>query len=159
MCDYSLHGFANRLAVEGEELEVYRFATRSIGLAAPAELNPPRPTREPGIWATIRAWFISSFEPQVNAVCIPPGTRLIVRDIPERLQRELGVAGEEQVVFMQLTDAPYSYRDGIRFENGNELLLQRLDEGQRVQVLRLGSTEDEPRAGRAEGEREFALRP
>jgi hypothetical protein len=69
------------------------------------------------------------------------------------------VAGEEQVVFMQLTDAPYSYRDGIRFENGNELLLQRLDEGQRVQVLRLGSTEDEPRAGRAEGEREFALRP
>jgi hypothetical protein len=158
MCDYSLHGFANRLAVEGEELEIYRFATRSIGLASPSDVHPPKPAGKPGFWATIRAWFNSSFEPQVRAVCIPPGARLIVRDIPERLQRELGVNCVEQVAFAQLTDAPYSYRDGIRFESGKEVLLQRLDEGQRVHVLRLGSAEDEPRGERFEGEREFAYR-
>jgi hypothetical protein len=158
MCDYSLHGFASRLAIEGEELEIHRFATRSIGLASPADLYPPKPATRPSFWAAIRAWFNTSFEPQVQAVCIPPGARLIVRDIPERLRRELGVNCVEQVAFTQLTDSPYSYRDGIRFENGKEVLLQRLDEGQRVHVLRLGSGEDEPRGRGIEGEREFAYR-
>ena len=33
MCDYSLAHFPNRLAVEGEQLVVHRFATRTLGLA------------------------------------------------------------------------------------------------------------------------------
>ena len=40
MCDYSLGGLPNRLAVEGEELIVHRFPTQSIGLASPADLEP-----------------------------------------------------------------------------------------------------------------------
>ena len=36
MCDYSLAGIPNRLAVEGEELAVHRFPTGSIGLASPS---------------------------------------------------------------------------------------------------------------------------
>ena len=34
MCDYSLAGLRTRLAVEGEELVVYRFPTGSIGLTS-----------------------------------------------------------------------------------------------------------------------------
>ena len=34
MCDYSLCGIPNRLAVESEELVVYRFSTGSIGMAS-----------------------------------------------------------------------------------------------------------------------------
>src|SRR6516164_7099987 len=34
MCDYSLAGLPNRLAVEGEQLLVYRFTTGAMGLAS-----------------------------------------------------------------------------------------------------------------------------
>jgi hypothetical protein len=37
MCDYSLGGLPNRLAVDGEELIVHRFPTHSIGLASAAD--------------------------------------------------------------------------------------------------------------------------
>ena len=33
MCDYSLAGVRNRLAVEGEQLVVQRFSTGALGLA------------------------------------------------------------------------------------------------------------------------------
>jgi len=39
MCDYSLGGLANRLAVDGEELIIHRFTTNSIGLASAADLQ------------------------------------------------------------------------------------------------------------------------
>ncbi len=75
------------------------------------------------------------------AVCVPPGARLLVRDIPARLQLELGLESEaEKVVFTQ-TSASASFRDAIRFRNGTDLLLQRLSEGQRVHVLALSSEE------------------
>jgi len=35
MCDYSLAGNPNRLAVEGEELVVHPFPTGALGLASP----------------------------------------------------------------------------------------------------------------------------
>lgn len=74
----------------------------------------------------------------VPAVCIPPGARLMLRDIPEQLQRELSVGPAEEVTFTQITANSHSYRDALRFRNGHELLLQRLNEGQRVRVLALG---------------------
>jgi hypothetical protein len=94
------------------------------------------------LWWKIRAWFNTETEPQARAVCIPPGAQLIVRDIPERLQHELCIGTTEEVTFVQLSDAPYSYRDGIRFKNGKDILLQRLDEGQRVDVLALTLAEE-----------------
>ena len=36
MCDYSLAGIPNRLAVEGEELVVHPFPTGALRLASPA---------------------------------------------------------------------------------------------------------------------------
>jgi hypothetical protein len=71
----------------------------------------------------------------VHRVRILPGTRLLVRDIAEPLQNELGISWIEKVVFTEIASASGAFRDGIRFLNGREILLQRLQEGQRVRVL------------------------
>lgn len=122
MCDYSLHSINNRLAVEGEHLVVYRFLTGSIGLTPPASVIRPM---------------------EACAVCVPPGARLLLTDIPESIQREAGVGPQEEVTFTELTMQAYTYRDAVRFRNGKELLLQRLEPGQRVRVLDFSSTAEE----------------
>jgi hypothetical protein len=132
MCDYSLAGLRTRLVVEGEELVVYRFPTGSLGLTSPAELEAhPK---------EFRGWQ-SLFDPRKVpcAVCIPPGARLLLRDIPEHLQRQLGVGAVENVVFTQVSAEAYQFRDAVRFTNGRGVLLQWLRCGQRVDVLSLCS--------------------
>src|SRR5438045_210685 len=59
MCDYSLAGLPNRLAIEGEQLVVYRFTTRAMGLTPSC----------PGL-----KQFLFSYS--TPAVCIPPGARI-----------------------------------------------------------------------------------
>jgi hypothetical protein len=121
MCDYSLAGIPNRLAVDGEQLVACRFSTRSMGLTS----------RDASLW---RSWF-----KQTPAVCVPPGSRLLLRDIPKDLQRQFDVQATEEVTFVQLSAEAYQYRDAVRFRNGREVLLQRLKCGQRVRVLSLCS--------------------
>jgi hypothetical protein len=58
-------------------------------------------------------------------------------DIPESLQRELGIGPEEAVTFTQTTAMANTYHDAVRFGNGRQVLLQVLKEGQRVRVLSL----------------------
>ena len=118
MCDYSLAGISNRLAVEGEQLVVHRFSTDSLGLASPC----PSP--------------LSKGTP---AVCIPPGARLRLRDIPQDLQLRFSLNATEEVIFVQQSAEAYRYRDAVRFQNGREILLQRLVCGQQVEVLSLAS--------------------
>ena len=65
MCDYSLAGIPNRLATEGEQLMVYRFSTGARGLTSP----------NASLW---RFW-----SKQTPAVCVPPGARLLLNDIPK----------------------------------------------------------------------------
>ena len=146
MCDYSLMSLPNRLAVAGEELVVHRFELGSMGLASASDVCRSRQVpeiRERGFWAQLKRFFFPPVLDQCPAVCIPPGARLLVRDIPERVQRELKIAEPAQeVVFTQL--ATVGFRDAIRFPNGKELLLQRLAEGQRVRVLALSSDEPDP---------------
>src|SRR5713226_8005699 len=120
MCDYSLAGIPNRLAVEGEQLVVHRFSTGSLGLASPC--SP----------------LLSKATP---AVCIPPGARLRLRDIPEAFQLRLGLNATEEVTFVQLSAEAYQYRDAVRFQNGREILLQKLDCGQQVEVRSLASAD------------------
>ncbi|HZP32215.1 MAG TPA: hypothetical protein VFB23_02540 [Candidatus Acidoferrales bacterium] len=134
MCDYSLMGVPNRLANEGEDLVVHRFRTGSIGLISDHDLAE---VKAAGVWATLKGLFHSSGPTQATAVCIAPGARLLLRDIPEELQRSIKIGGSEEVVFTQLTAEVNTYRDAVRFGNGAELLLQRLREGQRVKVLRM----------------------
>ena len=140
MCDYSLMCVPNRLAREREELVAHRFTTGSMGLASDLDLHP-RPVRSVPSKRTFCSMVKQIFDsPEANplpAVCLPPGAHLVLRDIPGELQRELGVGPAEEVTFTQLTAASHCYRDAVRFRNGHEILLQRLNEGQRVHVLAL----------------------
>jgi hypothetical protein len=149
MCDYSLLAIPNRLAVEGEPLVVHRFQTGAMGLAPAAEIAVPAtelhvPTKGRGWWSALKNCFAPSPAKVVCAVCVPPGARLLLRDIPERLQRECRVGAAEGVTFTQISATEYHYRDAVRFSNGREVLLQRLEEGQRVEVLCLSVREELP---------------
>jgi hypothetical protein len=134
MCDYSLAGLRTRLAVEGEELVVYRFPTGSIGLTSAFEVAAHK--KEFRGW---QHWFNPRETP--CAVCIPPGARLCLRNIPEHLQRQLGVGTAETVVFTQVSAEAYQFRDAVGFRNGREVLLQLLNCRQKVEVLSLCSGE------------------
>jgi len=144
MCDYSLMAVPNRLAQEGEDLVAHRFPTGSLGLASPADLKriaTPPPERR-SWWCSVKEFFNPAQAAPVPAVCIPPGSRLELQDIPVRLQRDLGVEAVEAVTFTQISPAANSYRDAIRFSNGREVRLQELREGQRVRVLDLTMAEE-----------------
>lgn len=145
MCDYSLMAVPNRLAREGEGLVAHRFPTGSLGLASPVDLkraaDQPSPARR-GFWRSLSEFFNPPKAVPVPAVCIPPGARLHLQDIPVRLQHELGVGASEDVVFTQISAAVNSYRDAVRFSNGREVRLQELREGQRVVVLDLSTAEE-----------------
>jgi len=145
MCDYSLMAVPNRLAREGEELVAHRFPTGSLGLASPKDLkcaaDPPAPRRQ-SFWRAAKEFFNPPKTKPVAAVCIPPGARLELQDIPARLQHDLGVGPVEPVTFTQISAAVNSYRDAVRFLNGREVRLQDLREGQRVRVLDLSVAEE-----------------
>jgi hypothetical protein len=153
MCDYSLHTFPNRLAADGEDLVVHRFGAGSLGLASPADLAPVISAAKAAAanwsWSRIKAWFQGQsprWEAQcrVPAVCVPPGARLIMYDIPKSLQRELGVSETEEVEFVQTTAEVNTYRDAVRFPNCRQILLQELREGQRIRVVSTSAMELEP---------------
>lgn len=145
MCDYSLCGLPTRLAVEGEELVVHRFRTGSVGLASPADLYRSEPplTRAPRkrLWDDAKSILFGDgpAAPPTAAVCLPPGARLILKDIPRDLQRQWNIGEKENVVFLQIDGDAWNYRDAVRFRNGIDVLLQGLEEGMRVQVLSLGN--------------------
>ena len=145
MCDYSLMAVPNRLAREGEELVAHRFPTGSLGLASPADMkrasHPVRAARRT-FWCVLKEFFDPPHTVAVPAVCIPPGARMQLQDIPVRLQQELGVGPCETVTFTQISAAVNSYRDAVRFSNGRELRLQEMREGQRVRVLDLSLAEE-----------------
>lgn len=145
MCDYSLMAVPNRLAREGEELVTHRFPTGSLGLASPADLirasQPSTPVRR-SFWCAVKDFFNPPKTDPVPAVCIPPGARMQLQDIPARLQHDLGLGPAETVTFTQISAAVNSYRDAVRFENGREVRLQELREGQRVRVLDLSLAEE-----------------
>lgn len=126
MCEYSLAYFPNRLAKEGEALRVHRFPCGTLGLTSAR-----------------RSWKQLLFPSSTCAVCVPPGARLLLQEIPEDLQRRLGIGAAEEVKFVQQSAEAFTYRDAVRFSNGREVLLQRLPPGQQVRVLRVDLDEEE----------------
>jgi hypothetical protein len=152
MCDYSLHGIKNRLANEGEQLFIHLFHTGSKGLASVSDLrNLENPAAGAGVWARFkcwvknqRIWINDDLKRALPAVCIPPGARLHVDGIPAPMQKRFGVGPREEVTFFQLTGEPFRYRDAIRFKNGHEVLLQKLSDGLRMDVLCLTLAEESP---------------
>jgi len=131
MCDYSLAEFRSRLAEEGETLVVHRFPSGTKGLISAADWETVRKPTE--LIERVMEGFVPC------AVCIPPGARLLLDEIPKPQQRYLGVAVEEEVSFTQTSAEPYQHRDALRFGRGQVVLLQELGVGQRVKVLRLSS--------------------
>ena len=155
MCDYSLHGIKNRLATEGEQLFVHKFHTGSKGLASVTDLrNLEKPEPAPtgaSVWVKFkcwlenqRRWINDDMKRALPAVCIPPGARLQVDGIPAPMQKQFGVSSCEQVTFVQLTAEPFRYRDAIRFSNGQEVLLQKLADGLRLDVMSIALVEEAP---------------
>jgi hypothetical protein len=142
MCDYSLMGLPNRLAREGEDLVVYEFWTGSRGFTPCTSVtNTDVQTR----YGLVKRLF-GNLEPERVAVCIPPGARLLLSDIAEDVQKSFAVGASEEVTFTQVTATANTYRDAVRFKNGREILLQRLNKGQRVRVLQLSLAEEPVRS-------------
>jgi hypothetical protein len=141
MCDYSLGGMRNRLAVGGEDLIVHRFPTHSIGLASRADLssrNEQTPRRQ-SLWSAVKNFFSLVGDCRnVVAVCIPPGAHLILKGIPLHLQYKWEIGQEECVVFVQTSAEVNTYRDAVEFRNGRNVSLQHLIEGMSVRVVSLG---------------------
>lgn len=137
MCDYSLCGLPTRLAVEGEELVVHRFRTGSMGLTSLMDLRTAEKHVPRSFWGYIKGILEDPESPSVVAVCLPPGAQLILKNVPEELQRRWTIEEQEDVFFVQISANVNTYRDAIRFRNGREVLLQSLREGIRMQVLSL----------------------
>ncbi len=141
MCDYSLMGVPNRLACEGEDLVVYEFRTGSRGLTPGTLMTNADTQKRYERFGVVKRLF-GNLEREPVAVCIPPGARLLLSDIPEDVQKSFSVAASEEVTFTQLTATANAHRDAVRFTNGREILLQRLNQGQRVRVLQLSLVEE-----------------
>ena len=140
MCDYSLGGLPNRLAVDGDELMVHRFPTYSMGLAPAADLRPEiASSGDQSLWRRVKSFFaLTPFCSSIQAVCIPPGASLILKNIPDDLRRKWSVGEEETVLFTQISAEAHTYRDAVCFRNGRQVSLQHLNEGLLVKVLSLG---------------------
>jgi hypothetical protein len=153
MCDYSLHGIENRLANEGDQLFIHMFHTGSKGLASVTDLRNLEKTAPAGagVWVSFKCWVANQrrwkngdLKRALTAVCIPPGARLHVDGIPSPMQKQFGLGPREEVTFVQLTAEPFRYRDAIRFQNGQVILLQRLSDGLRMEVMSLELAEEIP---------------
>jgi len=146
VCDYSLHAFPNRLAVENEDLVLHRFGGGSMGLASIADVRASNAAcvKKP-FWTAVKDWFWGQLDSDlaIPAVCVPPGARLVLSDIPRSMQRDLGISEVEEVKFVETSAEVNTYRDAIRFRNNRQILLQLLREGQRVKVLSLDLEESE----------------
>jgi hypothetical protein len=101
MCDYSLEAYQSRPAAIGEKLTLERFPSGSMGFASGSSCD--------------------------LAVCVPADTQLRLEGLGEAVQTEFGVKAAEEVTMTRL--ATGGYKDAVRFSNGTEVLLQRLDRG------------------------------
>ena len=109
MCDYSLEAYRTRPAREGERYVTTRFASGSIGLAAPGDVMTP--------------------------VCVACDTPLHIEGIPSHVQHSLGITAAEDATLVHLDQG--AFRDGVRFPNGATIALQQLGSGVGVTVTAL----------------------
>lgn len=135
MCDYSLNTFPNRLAQDGEELVLHRFPSGCMGFVS-AEDFLTNHVRRIGRGSGLAAWFFPRRHNGPAAVCVPHGSTLVFEGMPSLLRGQLGLAATEEALLVPLSEDDFYYRDGLRFANGERILLQRFPEGQRA-VVRL----------------------
>lgn len=111
MCDYSLEAYRSQPAATGERYVLDRFPSGSKGF-----------TTEPGC---------------MTAVCMVADTKMRLEGITPEVQIALGVGEAEEVTMTRLDIGPY--RDAVRFANGQEVVIQRLNTGVRATVLGISS--------------------
>jgi hypothetical protein len=112
MCDYSLEAYQSRPAAIGEKLTLERFPSGSMGFTSGPACD--------------------------LAVCVPADTQLRLEGIGETVQKAYGVGPVEEVTMTRLESGPH--KDAVRFSNGTEVSLQRLDRG--LTAVMLGADED-----------------
>jgi len=143
MCDYSLYTVNNRLACESDDLVLHRFDTGSLGFCAVAELRQEMSrSRVARGWSSFLRWMFPRKKCGLTAVCVPPGARLLIAEVPKASQPGCGLFELETVEFTQLSEKSYAYRDALRLPDGEAVLLQRLPEGLRVTVMALAPVEE-----------------
>ncbi|MFI5001663.1 MAG: hypothetical protein ACHQK9_17425 [Reyranellales bacterium] len=71
------------------------------------------------------------------AICVPADTQLRLEGLGEAVRQAYGVGPIEEVVMTRLEGGPY--KDGVRFSNGKEVLLQRLDRGLTASIVPLAA--------------------
>jgi alpha-ketoglutarate-dependent taurine dioxygenase len=127
MCDYSLHGVANRPAKVGDQLVSTSFSN------------------------SFTRGFTEIGEPQL-AVCLVPGTELAFErevEVTHILRRILprfafGQTGQRVARFRQVNmERPDTHHDALEFPNGKVVLVTRLCPGQKATVLQLPATANE----------------
>jgi len=111
MCDYSLEAYQSRPAAIGEKLTLERFPSGSMGFATGPECD--------------------------LAVCVPADTQVRLEGIGETVQQACGVGAIEEVTMTRVEGGPY--KDAVRFSNGTEVLLQRLDRGLTAVIVGSGA--------------------
>jgi hypothetical protein len=129
MCDYSLEAYQSRPAAVGEKLTLGRFASGSMGFASGTVCD--------------------------TAVCVPAESKLLLEGIGEATQKEHGIGAVEEAMLIRLDGG--LYKDAVRFANGAEVLLQRLDRGLTAVVMTFGAERAEPRREPAAREPELAI--
>jgi hypothetical protein len=125
MCDYSLEMYRSRPAAIGEQYTLHRFRSGTLGFVDPADCT--------------------------TAVCLPAGAHLRLQGISRRLQQTFCLGPAAEAVMIRFPYGARLHRDGLRFANGREFLLQGLNPGASALLLprdleavfdlkRLGST-------------------
>lgn len=141
MCDYSLMAIRNRLAAEGDRLVAHKFRTGTTGLVGECDFKCWQAARPKRLWEKIKDCFSADIGPN-PVVCVPPGARLRLEQVPKSLREQFHLNACEEATFTQLSAEANRHRDGLRFRNGETMLLQLLPEGQMVTVLRCSFGED-----------------
>lgn len=149
MGNYSIYSVSSRLAEQGEELVLYRFESGVLGFASDADLGmaSEKLREEPQtLWSRVKELMVGRRAPRFPSVCVPPGARLLLDGVPQNVQASLQVAPSEVVVFAEISDRSYSYREVLLLPDGTRVLLQDLPEGVHAVVLGLSSEEEESHA-------------
>jgi hypothetical protein len=143
MCDYSLYTVKNRLACESDDLVLHRFDTGSLGFCATAEFQQEmKKSSLARGWSSFMRWVFPRRQCGLTAVCIPPGARLLVSEVPVAAKAWWGELEMKTIDFTQLSARSYAYRDAVRMPGGREVLLQLLPEGLRVTVMAMAPNEE-----------------
>jgi hypothetical protein len=113
-----------------------------VGLASATDLEKAGrrvlAERESNWWSPLKRWFVRDSR-EVPVICIPPGARLRMTQIPRELRNKWALRTVEDVWFTETGTDPEKYHDAIRLGNGRVLLVQSLPERICLMVLSLGS--------------------